>query len=203
MSDYLENAVLEAVLNATALSVTTPYISLHTANPGDAGADELTGGGYARQSQSFAAAASGDCSSDADCNFTNLTGTVVGFGIWDASTAGNLLYWDFLGNFDPIPFISDNPAGDTLTAPNHGLTDNDRVVVSAEFGGTLPTGLTAGTVYHVVGSATDTFQVSLTQGGAAVTITADGEGFWREVTTKTLAADDFKIASGNLTVKQR
>ncbi|MBK8909224.1 MAG: hypothetical protein IPM60_15490 [Rhodospirillales bacterium] len=96
-SDYLENAVLDAVLNNTALQVTTPYVSLHTADPGeDASGAECSGGSYARQAGSFGAASGGSCANDAEISF-DFTGygaqvTVTHFGIWDASTAGNLLY---------------------------------------------------------------------------------------------------------------
>ena len=41
---------------------------------------------------------------------------------------------------------------------------------------TLPVGLSDGTVYHVVNKTTNTFQVSLTSGGAAVTFSDDGTG---------------------------
>lgn len=53
----------------------------------------------------------------------------------------------------------------------HGLVDNDKVVF---FNGTAPTGLTAGTEYFVITNTAgdpDYFQVSTSQGGAAVDIT--------------------------------
>ena len=36
-----KNAILDAIFNATAYSVATPYISLHTADPGATGASEV------------------------------------------------------------------------------------------------------------------------------------------------------------------
>ena len=54
ISNYLENKLLDAVFNATAFNVTgDPYISLHTADPGETGASEVTGGSYARQQAAF------------------------------------------------------------------------------------------------------------------------------------------------------
>lgn len=60
---------------------------------------------------------------------------------------------------------------DTITATAHGLVlDN---VITFTTTGTLPTGLSAGTRYWVVNPAADTFQISSTQGGAAITFAAD------------------------------
>lgn len=100
-SDYLENAVINAVLNNTSLAVTTPYVALYTAAPSDSGGGtEVTGGSYARVSASFSAASGGATSNDAAVTFPSPTanwGTVTHFGILDASTSGNLLYWGALG----------------------------------------------------------------------------------------------------------
>ena len=65
-------------------------------------------------------------------------------------------------------------AVDSLSLVGHGLANGDRV----EFGGTLPNGLAASTLYYVVGAATDTFKVSTTLGGAAVDLTSAGGSFY-------------------------
>jgi len=99
MSDYLEVALLNATLNGTAFTaVNDPYVSLHTADPTDAGTGtEVSGGSYARTAASFATASgtSGLVATDADITFPTATGAwgVVGWiGLWDASTGGNMLY---------------------------------------------------------------------------------------------------------------
>ena len=93
ISNYAELKLLDAVFNATAFSVTTPYISLHTADPGETGASEVTGGSYARQSGSFGAAAAGAVSNDAQISFASMpSGTITHVGVWDASTSGNFLW---------------------------------------------------------------------------------------------------------------
>ena len=58
MSDYLEVALLNETLNGVAFTaVDNPYISLHTADPTDAGTGaEVSGGSYARVASSFATA---------------------------------------------------------------------------------------------------------------------------------------------------
>lgn len=99
MSDYLEVALLNATLNGTAFTaVNNPYVSLHTADPTDAGTGtEVSGGSYARTAASFATASgtSGQVATDADVTFPTATGswgTVGWIGLWDAATSGNMLY---------------------------------------------------------------------------------------------------------------
>lgn len=102
-SDYLENQVLDIVLgDGTFTNPANVYIALFTAAPTDAGGGtEVTGGSYARvtvvnNATNWPAASSGSKSNGAAFTFTQATaswGTVVAFGIFDALTVGNLLYW--------------------------------------------------------------------------------------------------------------
>lgn len=96
---------------------TNVYLALFTAMPTQAGTGgtEVTGTGYARQAISAAAgwgAISGgttgpwSIANASTVNFGNAGsawGTVLGFGIYDASTAGNLLY---VANFGSSVIIS-------------------------------------------------------------------------------------------------
>lgn len=54
----------------------------------------------------------------------------------------------------------------TVTAAGHGLTNGKRVQFTTS--GALPTGIFANTTYFVINAATDTFNLSATQGGAAI-----------------------------------
>lgn len=93
ISNYCELKLLDAVFNATAFSVTTPYVSLHTADPGETGASECVGGSYARQSGSFAAASAGATTTDAQISYATMPAcTITHVGVWDASTSGNFLW---------------------------------------------------------------------------------------------------------------
>jgi hypothetical protein len=99
-TDYLENKVLDHVLGKTAYTMPTAYVGLFTAAPSDSGGGtEVSGGSYARKSTAGADwnAASGGSTSNANAiTFVTATGswgTVTHFGIFDASTAGNLLRW--------------------------------------------------------------------------------------------------------------
>jgi hypothetical protein len=97
ISNYLENALINGTLRAT--NFTAPaavYVSLHTADPTDAGTGaEVSGGSYVRQAATFGAPSNGASTTTADITYPQATasyGTVGWIGIWDASTSGNLLY---------------------------------------------------------------------------------------------------------------
>jgi hypothetical protein len=97
ISDFLENALINATLrNTTYTSPTDVYVGLFTTDPTDDGSGtEVSGGSYARTVATFAAPSDGSSSTNADVQFpqaTGVWGTVTHFGIFDASTAGNLLY---------------------------------------------------------------------------------------------------------------
>lgn len=103
-SDYLESAILNHVLRNTAYtSPTTVYVGLYTVAPSDTGGGtEVSGNGYARVAVTFSAPSG---TSPTTCNNQDVLfaantgsdwGTVVAFGIFDASSAGNLLYWNTL-----------------------------------------------------------------------------------------------------------
>ena len=97
MSNHLENALINATLrNTTYTSPATVYISLHTADPTDAGSGtEVSGGSYIRQSATFAAPSNGASATNADVTFPQATGnwgTIGWIGIWDAQTTGNMMY---------------------------------------------------------------------------------------------------------------
>ena len=94
-SDYLETKVLDHVFAGTAYTApSTLYVALFTAAPSDSGGGtEVSGGGYARQTIAFTT--SGDTTSNnAAIEFPTATanyGSVTHVGIFDASSAGNLM----------------------------------------------------------------------------------------------------------------
>jgi len=97
MSNYLENALINATLrNTSYTSPTTIYVALYTSDPTDANSGtEVTGGSYARTSVTFAAPSNGASLSNADCTFPQASaswGAIGWIGLMDASTSGNLLY---------------------------------------------------------------------------------------------------------------
>jgi len=148
----------------------------------DLGVTETSGGSYARQSITWAAASSGTRTNSAQLTIPiNAGQTIQTVGVWDALSAGNSQGFFQIGS--TIAGVGTATAStDTIASFAHGLANTDRVFVTAPSGTTLPTGLSLTTLYFVVGSATDSFQLSLTSGGAAVDITANGEvAFFRTV----------------------
>lgn len=97
MSNYLENALINATLrNTSYTSPATVYLALYTSDPTDADTGtEVTGGSYARQSITFGAPSNGVSTNSAAIEFPQAGGswgTVAFVGIRDALTAGNLLF---------------------------------------------------------------------------------------------------------------
>ncbi len=97
MSNYLENALINATLrNTSYTSPATVYVALYTTDPTDADTGtEIAGNGYARQSVTFGAPANGASTNSTAVEFPQATGswgTVAYIGLRDASTGGNLLY---------------------------------------------------------------------------------------------------------------
>jgi hypothetical protein len=117
-------------------------------------------------------------------------GTVVAFELRDAVTTGNLLLWDFLGNFPWLPF--ENPTGSNLlTVKANGYASNDPIVFTAEYGGTLPTmstgTFTGYTVNFVATPATDTINVDTTSGPATpIVLTSSGSGMVRKIVQQSI-----------------
>lgn len=149
-------------------AVGVTHVSLHTAYS-SSGANEVTGGSpaYARKAITLAAASGGSRAASTTPTFDVPAGTVRFIGYWDALTAGNYLGMVPLGGSEKE--YTTDIALDKILSAAHGLSNGDKVVF---MGGTVPAGLTEGTVYFVVGAATDDFQVSATSGGSAINLTA-------------------------------
>ena len=97
MSNYLENALINAVLrNTSYTSPTTTYLALYTSDPTDADTGtEITGGSYVRQAITFGAPANGTSTNSAAVEFPQATadwGIISHVAIRDAVTSGNLLF---------------------------------------------------------------------------------------------------------------
>jgi hypothetical protein len=129
MSDYLEQKVLDHVLGKTTFTgPTTLYLSLFTVAPSDAGGGtEVTGGSYDRcditnNTTNFPNATGTSPTTKASgvsFAFAAATadwGTIVAWGLHDANTAGNLLWW---GSVTPNKTVLN---GDTASFASGALT---------------------------------------------------------------------------------
>lgn len=122
-SDYLENKLLDHVLTATSYSAPgTRYLGLYTANTGlesNSPSAEVSGGSYARQAVTFAAASSGTSATNATVTFPAATanwGTITHVAVLDASTSGNVLFWGAVTTSKTIE------TGDTFQVSSGNLT---------------------------------------------------------------------------------
>ena len=94
-SNYLETKILDHVFGGTAYTApSTLYVALFTSDPGDGDSGtEVSGGGYTRQTVTFTTSGA-TTSNDSAVEYATATanyGTVSHIGIYDASSAGNLL----------------------------------------------------------------------------------------------------------------
>ena len=97
MSNYLENALINATLRAT--TYTSPanvYVALFTTDPTDANTGtEVSGGSYQRTAVTFGAPSNGVSTNIGAVTFPTATGswgTITHIGIMDSQTTGNLLF---------------------------------------------------------------------------------------------------------------
>ena len=121
MSNYLENALINATLrNTSYTSPTTVYVGLYTSDPGEGNTGtEVSGGSYARTAVTFGAPSNGVSTNSSAVTFPTATGTwgtITHIGILDASTSGNLLYYTALDASKSIA------SGDVFTIASSNLS---------------------------------------------------------------------------------
>lgn len=175
LTDFAVHAVLDHFFGATVKTApATFYVKLMS------GGAELSGNGYARLAitnnvTNFPNAAARLKSLAVAAAFAAATGAwanVDGWELMDAASGGNAYLSGDTQDFAKLCRCL--ATGDTLNFNAHGYANGTAVRVEAPTGHSLPTGLAASTTYYVVGTATNTFQLSATEGGAAIDLTADG-----------------------------
>ena len=209
-NDYLKllfNATPVANIadNAASAPLTSLYLALCTADPGQAGNDQTTNeatySGYARQAvartsggftvsgQQVTLTANVDFPAAPPAATDVLQFWTVGTA---ASGAGKVLYSGPLGTNLGVGTAA---VSDTVTIPGlTGVAVNDRITFFTPTGGTIPTGFTAGTVYYVKTVSGHDITLSATAGGATIDITAAGQVLAFKVTP---------ITTGTVTVIPR
>lgn len=162
----------------------------HAGAYADLGVTETSGGAYARQAITWAAASGGTRANSAQISIPIPAGaTVQAVGVWDAATAGNAQGFFQIGSTIRGAGTTDVIANDLILSKGHGLTTDDRVFFATVAGEALPATLSATTLYFVksVGLTADAFAVATTSGGAAVDITALGEVSFYKTVPQTFA----------------
>lgn len=121
-------------------------------------------------------------------NFAQATanwGTVTSFGIYDASSSGNLEAWDYLGNYKWVPFSCTNASPGVLTcnSTSDAPANGSSIAVTQKYGGTLPT--TGGSWAGILTTA----NLSGATFTAGVNTTGVGGGQFRQVTQQSIPAN--------------
>lgn len=211
MTNTLKNLMLAAV--ATPSATNPDFGALHTAYS-ITGGNEVSGGtpSYARTAMTWSAPSAGE---------THLIGTLpswnvpAGFTVgwwsaWDQNVGGNFLFMQPLGAQSLKPAMSEaaDISANDIFCDTHGYLADNRVVFWSSSGLALPQNLNTGTIYWVIatGLTTDSFRVSLTQGGAAVdlvdpsTLTPFGFFVQRCVPQTTVSQDVVSITSASIDI---
>lgn len=212
LSDNGAAQALDAICNAetTGFPAADPYLQLHSGDPGAGGTTNIVD--VARQQFACGAAAARTLSNSANIEFPSMPAVgapgVVAWSIWDVADAtptapAGTCFW--CGWLSLVAGEAEARSGDLTTndiqSVAHGLVADDRVVFETLEGLTIPTGLTAGTLYFVIatGLTTDAFRVATTSAGTVIDITAAGSALWRKVVGKTTNLNDiFRIPAGDL-----
>jgi len=118
-SDYFENLIIDTDIRGA-----TKYLALFTTNPNfetGAGGTEATGGSYARKAIAFNAANAGATANTSQIQWTVGTDvaaqTMTGWGVFDASTNGNMYFGDAFSSSKAL-----SGTGDTLTFAAGAIT---------------------------------------------------------------------------------
>lgn len=197
-TDRVSQGILNHITGKTAIfTLPTAYIGLFTAGGTDAGTGftEVTGGSYARKSTVAADWASASGSSPSTItNSTSLAfvtatadwGIVIAFGLFDALTSGNLLAWDFLGNYPWRPATVSAASPAVLTVPAHGYAAADLVQWTIEHGGTNPTFSASNFTGALVVASPTTNTFTVTNGGTPVNTSVAGNGMVRKFTAQAI-----------------
>jgi hypothetical protein len=177
------------------------YMSAHSAYS-SSGANELTGGSYARVAVTWASASANSKTLSGSYTINAPASSAIGWiGFWDASSGGNFqgMYPNAGGGSNYT--FSAASATSILLAPGSGYAATQAVVVLPSGGSVLPTGLTAGVVYYVSAPSSDSFKLSATSGGSALTLSADGSGYVQLIIVQAFASPGtFTVSPGTLSL---
>jgi hypothetical protein len=199
-TDRTSQGILGHLVGKTAIyTLPTAYVGLFTGVGTDAGTGftEVSVGAYAR-----VATAAADWNSPSGSgpstisNANTLTfptatadwGSVIAFGLFDAATTGNLLCWDFFGNYSWLPATVSAASAAVITSKAHGYIAGDLVEWTIEYGGTNPTFSQSNFtgILTVTSPSTDTF--SVTNAATAVNTSATGSGMVRKLLSQAIAS---------------
>lgn len=192
-TDRVSRGILGHIVGKTAIfSMPQCYVALFTGVGIDAGTGfaEATGGGYARVATTGADWNNAIGSAPSTINNANSIvfptstanwGTILGFGLYDSAAAGNLLAWDYFGNFDWAPVTITGATPGIFTQKAHGYLAGDSVIYTTEFGGQPPGGAALSGVLTVAAPTVDQYNVG-------VNTSTSGSGMVRKVSPQLIVS---------------
>lgn len=217
-----ENDFLKLVYNATAIAnladnaaaspLTNIFVALHTADPGEAGVQNTSECAYTGYARATVARTSG--------GWTVINNSVspvanIDFGACTAGSESAMFFSTGVAVSGATKILHSGPigsllgpftgaiSGNVIKLPGlSGVAVDDRIVFYASEGSSLPTGITEGTVYWVKTVSGDDVTVSTTQGGAAVTISAAGDGIAYKVTPIAISSGVTPRLTTSTTIKE-
>jgi hypothetical protein len=177
--------------NTATSPLTNIYVSLHTGDPGLAGnqqTNEVSYTSYARQAVARPGGwtqSTNQVSNAALISFPKATGvadnsTAQFWGVGSVLSATGVLYYSgplatLLG-----PGVAET-ADNTIRFGNNALTGvsvGQKILFITSPNGVTPGGVATNTVYYVKTVSGDQLTISASSGGATLTITSDGSGYW-------------------------
>lgn len=171
-------------------------ISLHTADPGNNGANEVAGMGYSRQPSSFGPASGGVITVATNIQFVGLPASwILYIGAW--TTDVSPVFSGSMPNGQLKQFAA--TASDNLfTSASHGFVNGMPVALLGLTGVAFPAGLALDTPYYVRNATTNTFQLSATDGSSdpILDVTVNGSGTARRV-QRMFPDETFTILAGS------
>lgn len=170
--------------------------SLHYADPGGAGANELAGLSYDRMPATFSPANAAAIALASNVTFAGLPGAwilYIGAFTTDASPV-------FIGSMPngQLKSFSCVASSDVFTSNGHGYTDGMPVALLGVVGTTFPGALTQDTPYYIRNATTNTFQLSATEGVSdpIVNVSSDGVGTVRRI-HRVFPGEIFTVLAGS------
>lgn len=214
-TDRVSQGILAHITGKTAIfTLPSAYVGLFTAVGTDAGSGftEPSTGGYARAATAAAdwASPSGSAPSSIQnanpISFGTATatwGNIVAIGIFDALSAGNLLAWDFFGNYQWLPATVSAASPAVLTVPNHGYAAADLIEWTLEYGGTNPTFSSSNfTGILTVTTPVTANSFTVTNSATPVNTSAVGNGQVRKLISQNIASGSLvSFPAGSLVIQ--
>jgi hypothetical protein len=201
ITDTTAPSVIPANTTVLSKTGTTVVMSANATGAGVGNGDTICFSAFAPSSGS---APSTVVNTNAVITFPQATanwGTVLAWGLYDAVTSGNLLEWDYLGNFNWLPTTVSSASPGILTVKAHGYSASDPIIFSTEYGGTAPSFSQSNFtgVLLVVSPATDSF--SVTNAATAVNTSSTGSGMVRKIVQQSIPINvTASFAGGAMTI---